>query len=107
MRAINYTVRLTYTVRLADYAPGLWSLSDRELAQGCLYIAQGRVPGVKLFLRAHAMRVFLLWRDAIGRRHGSLADFEQLAGIRAAFRKRTIQLLVQLSPMTSVTVGGE
>jgi hypothetical protein len=86
-----------YTVSLAANAPDFWLLSDRQLAHSCLYIARGRFPGVKPFLRAQAMRVFLLWRDTINSQRQTQADFEQGAGALAALRKRTIQLLVRLS----------
>lgn len=88
---------IDHTARIAEDTPSLWQLSDRQLAHSCLYIARGLFPEVKPFLRAHAMRVFLLWRDAIGASCRTQADFEQAAGSLAALRKRTIQLLVRVS----------
>ena len=84
-------------MRLVDDATDFRLLSDRQLAHGCLYIARGRFPGVKPFLRTQAMRVFLLWRDAINAQRRTQADCEQAVGALAALRKRTIQLLIRLS----------
>jgi hypothetical protein len=43
--------------------PDFWSLSDRQLERACRIVAEGRVPSSLPFLRAEAMRLFLLWRE--------------------------------------------
>ena len=86
-----------YTVELADNIPDFWALSDHQLATSCVRIAEGRFPGSKPFLRAEAMRLFLLWRETVNANSRTRHEMEQRACTIAALRKRTIQILVRLS----------
>ncbi len=85
-----------YSFEWVHGAPNFWMLSDQQLATSCVRIAQGWVPGLRPFLRAEALRLFLLWQEAL---HASRTREQvvQRAGERAALRKRTIQVLVRIS----------
>lgn len=86
-----------YTLEPDDSMPDFWTLSDRELAAGCIYVAEGRIAGSKLFLRAEAMRLFLMWRETVYADCLTREDVEQRACCLAGLRKRTIQILAGLS----------
>jgi hypothetical protein len=85
-----------YTFEGAEQMPDLWALSDRQLARACVRIAQGWVPGSRPFLRAEALRLFLLWKESLDAACRN-RDGEHQAGELAALRKRTIQILVRIS----------
>jgi hypothetical protein len=86
-----------YTFEGADRMPDLWALSDQQLARSCVRIAQGWVPGSRPFLRAEALRLFLLWRESLDASCRNGEESEHQAGELAALRKRTIQILVRIS----------
>lgn len=77
--------------------PDFWSFSDEELATTCLRIAEGRISSSRPFFRAEAMRLYLVWRDAMS----DPGQFRQGEGpkdcILDGLRKRTIQILIKLS----------
>jgi hypothetical protein len=85
--------------------PDFWSFSDDELAATCVRIAEGRFPNTRPFLRAEAMRLYLLWRDALNTAHQAQHYEGKKACILAGLRKRTIQILVKLSLPSSATVA--
>jgi hypothetical protein len=74
--------------------PDFWSLSDTQLERACRMVADGRVPFSPPFLRAEAMRLFLLWRECIAE---VAQERDQRACLLAALRKRTIQILVRIA----------
>jgi hypothetical protein len=76
--------------------PDYWQFSDAELARSCMLVAESRSGQRNAPVRLEAMRLFLLWREAInGRRKGEVR--EQGAGMLWSLRKRTIQILVRMS----------
>ena len=84
-----------YSFEWVHGSPNFWALSDQQLATSCIRIAQGRVPGLRPFLRAEALRLFLLWQEAM--HAGSGRQREELVNVLAGLRKRTIQILVRIS----------
>jgi hypothetical protein len=74
--------------------PDVWALRDDQLAKGCVLVAQGCIPEADAFQRAEAMRLFLMWREAMHSRCRSGEEAEERAGLLAALRKRTVQILV-------------
>jgi hypothetical protein len=86
-----------YTFEVAEQMPDFWALSDRQLARSCVRIAQGWVPGSRPFLRAEALRLFLLWKESLNAARRTRDESEHQAGVQAALRKRTIQILVRIS----------
>jgi hypothetical protein len=86
-----------YTFEGVDQMPDFWALSDRQLARSCVRIAQGWVPGLRPFLRAEALRLFLLWRESLDAARRKVDESEHQAAELAALRKRTIQVLVRIS----------
>jgi hypothetical protein len=76
-------------------SPDFWALTDKELAEVCRLIADGRCSRANSAVRGEAMRISLVWRDHLATlRAGD--DAEERAAILAALRKRTIQILVKL-----------
>jgi hypothetical protein len=76
--------------------PNYWQFSDAELARSCMLVAESRSGPRNAPVRMEAMRLFLLWREAINdRRKGSVR--EQGAMKLWSLRKRTIQILVRMS----------
>jgi hypothetical protein len=59
--------------------------------------AQGRVPGLRPFLRAEALRLSLLWKEAMPPSPNVEAQREERACVLAALRRRAIQVLVRIS----------
>ena len=86
-----------YSFEWVQQFPDFWALSDRQLATSCLRIAQGRVPGLRPFLRAEALRLFLLWKEAMPPSADTGAQREERACVLAALRRRTMQVLVRIS----------
>lgn len=78
-------------------ATNFWELSDIKLARSCLLIADSRSGPADATLCAEAMRLFLLWREAIQHDHKTAEEKEQRVQLLAGLRKRTIQVLVRLS----------
>lgn len=72
----------------------LWDLSEAELAESCRHIAEGRGGGS--VLRAEALRLFLVWTEALNDCGLSIDDRERRAALLSGLRKRTIQILVRL-----------
>lgn len=81
----------------ADATRELWDLSDRELANGCRLIAEGRLAHATRFLRAESMRLFLVWMETLQAPNCEGEQRERRAALLSGLRKRTIQLLVKLS----------
>ena len=80
----------------AGEGPDFWALSDKELAEVCRLVADGRCSRANSATRGEAMRVSLVWRDnLVPLRAGD--DAEERAAILSAVRKRTIQILVRLT----------
>jgi hypothetical protein len=77
--------------------PDFWALSDQQLAETCIRIAEGQIPGSRPFLRAEATRLFLLWHESMNATRRTPEISEQRACLLAALRKRTIQILVSIS----------
>jgi hypothetical protein len=77
--------------------PDFWQFSDAELARSCVMVAESRSGPGNSPLRAEAMRLFLLWREAI--QNARRTGYRQEQGLAAlwSLRKRTIQILVRLS----------
>ncbi len=73
----------------------LWDLSELDLAESCRQISEGRVSGCGSMLRAEAMRLFLLWMEAMSD-SADADEREQRAALISGLRKRTIQILVRL-----------
>jgi hypothetical protein len=86
-----------YAFETPNPAPDFWAFSDRELARCCVMVAESRSGPSNAVLRAEAMRLFLLWREAINARHRSNEQVEQGIAMLRSLRKRTIQVLVRLS----------
>jgi hypothetical protein len=86
-----------YSFEWVHGIPNFWALSDQQLATSCVRIAQGRISGLRPFLRAEALRLFLLWQEALNATSRTREHGEQRAGELAALRKRTIQVLVRIS----------
>jgi hypothetical protein len=86
-----------YVFEQPNPTPDFWQLSDIELAKSCVLVAESRSGPGNAVLRAEAMRLFLMWREAINapRRRGD--DREQGSAMLSSLRKRTIQILVRLS----------
>jgi hypothetical protein len=84
-----------YSFEWVHGVPNFWALSDQQLAMSCLRIAQGRVPALWPFLRAEALRLFLLWQETLHAASGRWS--EQRVNALAGLRKRTIQVLVRMS----------
>jgi hypothetical protein len=87
--------------------PDFWSLSDRQLERACRIVAEGRVPSSLPFLRAEAMRLFLLWREGNVDVAQERCEGEQRACLLTALRKRTIQILVRISLTAAETSAPE
>ena len=76
--------------------PNYWQFSDAELARSCVLVAESRSGPRNAPVRGEAMRLFLLWREAINDR-GKSKVREQGAMKLWSLRKRTIQILVRMS----------
>jgi len=76
--------------------PNYWQFSDAELARSCMLVAESRSGPRNAPVRVEAMRLFLLWREAINDR-GKREVREQGAMKLWSLRKRTIQILVRMS----------
>ena len=83
----------------ADATRDLWHLSDRQLAGVCRMIVEGRLANTTGVLRAEAMRLFLVWLDALNRLPQNEEDRARSAALLSGLRKRTIQVLIKLSRM--------
>jgi hypothetical protein len=81
-----------YGLEWVHLVPDFWVLSDRQLATSCLRLAQGRSG----LLRAEALRLFLLWKEAMPPSPNTGAQREERACVLAALRRRTIQVLVRI-----------
>ncbi len=86
-----------YVFEQPSRVPDYWSLSDVELARCCLLVAESRSGPRNAFVRGEAMRVFLLWREAINARRLRGEAREDHVALLWSLRKRTIQILVRLS----------
>ena len=95
MSAVNGRV-VEYVFEQPNPVPDYWAFSDTELARSCLMIAESGTGTRDAFLRAEALRVFLLWREAINAQHGTAEPRDWIA-LLWSLRKRTIQMLVRLS----------
>ena len=76
--------------------PDYWQYSDAELARSCMLVAESRSGPRNAPVRVEAMRLFLLWREAIVDR-GKGKVREQGAVKLWSLRKRTIQILIRMS----------
>lgn len=72
----------------------LWKMSEEELAESCRHIAEGSGGGV---LRAEALRLFLVWTEALNDSAQTRDERERRAALLSGLRKRTIQILVRLT----------
>jgi hypothetical protein len=77
--------------------PDFWQFTEVELARCCVLIAESHSGQRNAPVRAEAMRLFLLWREAIQARRQSGADHDRGTELLQSLRKRTIQILVRLS----------
>ncbi len=78
-----------------------WSLSDVVLAKNCRVIAESESAEITAAVKAEAMRLYGDWRAAIDSTDNDRHERELRAGVMAALRKRTIQILVGLSETDS------
>ena len=85
-----------YVVELPE-APNFWAFSDVELAQSCKLVAEGRSGPANAPVRAEAMRLFLLWVEALQSPDRVGDDRVRRHFLISGLRKRTIQVLVRLS----------
>ena len=60
-------------------------------------MAQGHVLVSPPFLRAEALRLYLLWQESLHAACHTCDQREERANVLAALRKRTIQVLVRMS----------
>jgi hypothetical protein len=86
-----------YVFEQPSRMPDYWSFSDVELARCCLLVAESRSGARNALLRGEAMRVFLMWREAINSRRLRGEAREDRVALLWSLRKRTIQILVRLS----------
>ena len=86
-----------YVFEQPDPVPDYWGFTEIELARSCKLIAESRSGPRNALLRAEALRLFLLWREAINARGGSREEREDRVALIWGLRKRTIQILVRLS----------
>ena len=77
--------------------PDFWQFSDVDLARSCVLVAESRSGPGNAVLRAEAMRLFLMWREAINAHRGGRDNQELGTALLSSLRKRTIQILVRLS----------
>ncbi len=85
-----------YVFEQPNPTPDFWEFSDVELARSCVLVAESRSGQRNALLRAEAMRLFLLWREAIQARRKK-GDEQDGVALLWSLRKRTIQVLVRLS----------
>ncbi|MGA2671652.1 MAG: hypothetical protein ABSE99_00380 [Terracidiphilus sp.] len=76
----------------------VWSLTSSQLAKECRLIAEGNSPAIDKALRDEARRLQTEWKDAIHMPEGEFGDKARRAAQMAALRKRTIEILVKVSP---------
>jgi len=88
---------IEYVFEQPNPVPDYWGFSDIELAWSCRLIAEGRSGPRNALLRAEAVRLFLLWREAMSAGRGQGEEREDRIGLMWGLRKRTIQILVRLS----------
>ncbi|HEY3706257.1 MAG TPA: hypothetical protein VGL22_14435 [Terracidiphilus sp.] len=86
-----------YTFESVSDTSEFWEMSHEELAEGCIRVAEGQFPQTRPLVRAEAVRLFLLWREAMGTDGTTCDEKERQAGMLAALRKRTIQVLIRVS----------
>ncbi len=82
-----------------DSSSSYWSMSDIELARNCRAIAESRSASITDAIKAEARRLYGDWRNAINFPEGDRQEKARRATIMAALRKRTIQILVKVSPI--------
>jgi hypothetical protein len=80
-----------------DPAPDFWKLSATELARSCRLVAESNSGPQNGLVRAEALRLFLLWREAITAHSRKSDNREEEIALLWGLRKRTIQILVRLS----------
>jgi hypothetical protein len=86
-----------YVFEQPNPVPDYWNFSDIELARCCLLVAESRSGLRNALLRGEALRVFLMWREAINARRMRGEAREDRVALLWSLRKRTIQILVRLS----------
>ena len=86
-----------YVVEQPEAIPDFWQFSDVELARSCVLVAESRSGHHNALLRGEAMRLFLLWREAIHARRRTGEERQEGMALLWSLRKRTIQVLVRLS----------
>ena len=77
--------------------PNFWVLSNLELANSCKLVGEGRSGPANAPLRAEALRLFLMWREALQSSNRRGEEREERNLMVSGLRKRTIQILVRLS----------
>ena len=97
MGALSSGPMREYVFAQPDAVPDYWSFSDIELARCCVLVAESRSGLRNALLRGEAMRVFLMWREAINARRLRGEAREDRIALLWSLRKRTIQILVRLS----------
>jgi hypothetical protein len=75
-----------------------WSMSDIELARNCRAIAESSSASITDAMKAEAKRLYGDWRDAINFPENGRQERARRATTMAALRKRSIQIMVKLSP---------
>lgn len=86
-----------YVFEQPNPVPDYWAFSDVDLARCCILIAESRSGPRNALLRGEAVRLFLLWREAINSRRLRGEAREDRVALLWSLRKRTIQILVRLS----------
>ncbi|HWG21104.1 MAG TPA: hypothetical protein VG225_11300 [Terracidiphilus sp.] len=77
---------------------GLWQLSFPELAGICQEIGHSTSPEIDPALREEARLLYGGWTDALSINKHEEGAAERQAGMTAALRKRTIELVFKTSP---------
>ncbi len=74
-----------------------WDLRDVDLAKHCLRISEEESLRINAAIKAEAGRLYVEWCENMDGSEVDRKERAQRAALRAALRKRTIQILVKLS----------
>jgi hypothetical protein len=87
------------TIDLAEVLArrSFWDLSDPELASSCRFIAEGHAGGGNRIVRAEALRLFMVWLEALSGKDRDGEERERRVALLLGLRKRTIQIMVNLT----------
>jgi len=75
-----------------------WALKPAQLAHECSLIATGDPAVASDSVRAEAAQLAVEWKDAINMPQDVFEDQARRAAQIAALRKRTIEILVKVTP---------